>query len=400
VNQRVTFGAPALEAMADAMPDAIIGVTSDGRIAVVNAQAEQLFGYSRSALLGQMIEILVPGDTRLAHPGHRETFFNRPQTRAMGAGMELAALRSDGVAFPAEISLSALQTNEGTLVCAAVRDVTEQRRAKEEIVQLNQQLQALNADLGRRVVELQATNAELETFSYSVSHDLRAPLRAINGFTTIILDEHDALLPDDAKQSLLRVQRNAHHLSQLIDALLMFSRMHRQPLNLEPIDVEPLVIQVWEDLMLEHVDRDVELVLIDPADCEGDQRLLAQVWHNLLGNALKYSRPRDKARVEISTERSDTEITYQVQDNGVGFDGRYAGKLFQIFQRFHPDAEFEGTGIGLALTARIIRRHGGRIWANGVPGEGATFTFTIPVHPPSSAPPDGTAGPEAEGSPR
>ncbi|MGH2344119.1 MAG: sensor histidine kinase [Chloroflexota bacterium] len=237
------------------------------------------------------------------------------------------------------------------------------------------QLKGLNAELGARSTELQAANEELEAFSYSVSHDLRSPLRAIDGFSRIVHDEHADTLPPDARRYLQIVCDSAAQMGRLIDDLLSFSRLTRQALVFRSVDMTALARQVVDGLALSEGTARIEVADIPP--CTGDPILLRQVLLNLLGNAVKYSGKRRDSIVTVGNDFENGECVYWVRDNGVGFDMRYASKLFGVFQRLHRAEDFQGTGVGLAIVQRILHRHAGRVWAQSAVNEGATFFFTI-----------------------
>jgi light-regulated signal transduction histidine kinase (bacteriophytochrome) len=237
----------------------------------------------------------------------------------------------------------------------------------------------------QRTAELEAANRELEAFSYTVSHDLRTPLRAIDGFARIVLEECASQIPPKAQDHLDRVLKSVKLMGELVDNLLEFSRLGRRPLNKRTVDTSRLVRLCVEELHAEQKDRQVEIVIDDLPDCHGDPALLKQAFLNLLSNALKYTRTREHARVEVGGCTQGGEQRYFVRDNGVGFDMRYANKLFGVFQRLHPAEEYEGTGVGLAIVQRVVYRHGGHVWADAQIGKGATFYFTLPVAEPSQA---------------
>jgi signal transduction histidine kinase len=255
-------------------------------------------------------------------------------------------------------------------------------REMAERARVEDQLRELNIELERRVdartAQLEAANKELESFSYSVSHDLRAPVRAIIGFSRMLAEEHTQHLEPEAQRLLGIVQSEAHRMGALIDDLLAFSRMGRQAMQMFDVDMTQLARSTYDGLMTHHPVQNVEFQIGVLPRARGDRGLLAQVWVNLLANALKFSSKQATPRIEVSAISDETEHVYFVRDNGVGFDPRYQSKLYGVFQRLHDANEFPGTGVGLALVQRIVTRHGGRVWADSKPNEGATFYFTLP----------------------
>jgi light-regulated signal transduction histidine kinase (bacteriophytochrome) len=265
---------------------------------------------------------------------------------------------------------------------AAARDSPERKRADERIHILNQ-------ELTHRAADLEASSRELEAFSYSVSHDLRSPLRSIDGFSQTLLEDHAHALNDEAKDCLNRVRAAAQRMAQLIDDMLSLSRISRAELRHEQTDLADAARAVIAELQREEPDRNVEVVIPPTLAAWGDPRLLRIALDNLLGNAWKFTARADNPRIQIGQTQDQGQTVYFVRDNGAGFDMAYSGKLFGAFQRLHSITEFAGTGIGLATVQRIIHRHGGRIWAHAQVGQGATFLFTLPRDPsPYPRPPD------------
>jgi PAS domain S-box-containing protein len=291
-----------------------------------------------------------------------------------------------------------LRDNEGKIVglVGIGRDVTARRQAEEVLQQraqelatlasqnalLHKQVEHYAAELEQRVVErtaqLEAAVKELEAFSYSVSHDLRAPLRAIDGFTRILLEDYGPSLDAEGKRVCRVISDNTRHMGQLIDDLLAFSRLSRADMRPVPIDMEALANSAFHQLTTPESRARIDFRLGALPPAVGDPTLIGQVWLNLLSNAIKFSSKREQAVVEVGCRESEGESAYYVRDNGAGFDMRYAGKLFGVFQRLHSEREFEGTGVGLAIVQRTISRHGGRVWAEGEVERGATFYFTLP----------------------
>jgi signal transduction histidine kinase len=252
-------------------------------------------------------------------------------------------------------------------------EVAERKAAEGKVRQLNAELEDRVVE---RTAQLETANKELEAFSYSVSHDLRAPLRAVDGFSQAVLEDYGSQLPPEGQRDLQTIREGAQRMGTLIDDLLAFSRLSRAPLNKQPVNTDKLVRAVLEDLNSEREGRQIEIQIGELPSCQGDPALLKQVWTNLLSNAVKYTRHRNPAVIEIGC-KAEQENVYFVRDNGVGFNMKYVHKLFGVFQRLHRADQFEGTGVGLAIVQRVIHRHGGRVWAEAALDHGATFNFTL-----------------------
>jgi PAS domain S-box-containing protein len=354
----------------EAAPDAMVVVNQNGEIVLLNLQAEKQFGYRRDELLGQKVKNIIPEGfaERLIADDLRSA--EDALTQQIGTGIELNARRKDGTEFPIEIMLSPLESPEGILVTAAIRDISERRRNEKVLQEKN--------------IELQSAVKELDAFSYSVSHDLRAPLRAIDGYSQIVLKQCGPLMSEEQRRYLQRVRDNTVQMGHLVDDLLTLSRLGRQPLARQLVSTGTIVEEVLRDVRQQVAGRSVQVSVGELPPVWGDPGLLKQVFMNIIDNAFKYTRLRDDAVVEIDSRRMGDEQVFIVRDNGVGFDMQYADKLFDVFQRLHRAEDFAGTGVGMAIVQRIVQRHGGRVWAEAVVDRGATFYFTT-EGPPSHA---------------
>jgi PAS domain S-box-containing protein len=469
----------------ESAPDAMVITGSDGVIALVNGQTENLFGYARGEIIGRPIEVLVPDRFRDVPPSHRSRYSQSPDIRPMGAGLELHGRRKDGTEFPIEISLGPLQTKDGVLVSGAIRDITERKRAEgqraslaaivessddaivgktleglitswnpgaermfgyaaDEVVgklisvivppEFEEEEREILATLGKgegmrfdtvrrrkdgRDIDVSATispvrdpsgrvlgiskvvrditdrrqserslvsaknaaeaaSQELEAFSYSVAHDLRAPLRGMNGFAQILLEDYGEKLDPEGMSCLRVIQENAQKMGSLIDALLSLSRVTRADWRPQRIDLSALARAVAAENAAREPQRAVDIVVQERLSADADLQLMRALLENLIGNAWKFTAHAPAARIEFGAVEKNGTTALFLKDNGAGFDMAYAHKLFAPFQRLHTVAEFPGTGIGLATVQRVVNRHGGRVWAEGKVGEGSVFYFVLP----------------------
>jgi len=340
---------------------------TDGRFLRLNPEWERTLGYSLSELEGsRFLDYVHPDDLeptlaaveRLARGDAVIRFVNRYRTKDGGfRWVEWRSYPRDG------------------LIYAAARDLTDRVEAEAEIRALNE---GLERHVRERTLQLEAAVAELEAFSYSVSHDLRAPLRAINGYATILADDFSEGIGSEGRRYCDSIIASTRRMGQLIDDLLAFSRLGRTRLAMEAVDMAELASVAFGEITTERERGQVSLTVGDLAPATGDPVLLRQVWVNLLSNALKFTESVRQPRIDVDCRQEPHEIVYSVRDNGAGFDMRHAGKLFQVFERLHGD-EVEGSGIGLAIVRRAVEAHGGRVWGEGEEGNGATFSFSLPA---------------------
>ncbi|MDD1674020.1 MAG: ATP-binding protein, partial [Methanomicrobiales archaeon] len=358
------------------LPQIVFETDTRGNVVFGNHAAFDTLGYTPEELARGLTAV------QMVAPSQHDRLQENFQDSLMGRsffGSEYTFVRKDGSTFEGLVYAAPIERgNEVVGLRGIVVDITRLKEVEEDLIRLNQELERR---VLARTIELEAAIRELESFSYTVSHDLRAPLRAIDGFSSILLEHHKKDLAADAQQYLEKVRENAQNMARLIDDLLTFSRTSRLPLNIQTVSSRTLVDEVLEELRFEHAGRMVEIVRGDLPDCRADPALLKQVFLNLLSNAFKFTRTRTEARIEIGSILRNTIVTFYVKDNGIGFDMRYANKLFQVFQRLHSSRAYEGTGVGLAIVKRIIDRHGGRIWVESQIDAGTTFYFTVSTEP-------------------
>ena len=361
-----------LAGIVESSSDAVIGKDLDSIVTSWNAAAERIFGYSAREMIGRSIRLIVPPDRQ----GEEEQILAKMKRGDRIEHFETQRVSKDGSAIDVSVTITPVRDAAGRVVGAykVVRDITERKRAAAEI-------RRLNADLEERVIErtvqLQTANTEMEAFSYSVSHDLRAPLRAIDGFSHALLEDYTEKLDANGKDNLKRIRAASQRMGRLIDDLLNLSRLTRVELVRELVDLSKMAGEIVEELRNADPERRASCSIAQGLIANADPRLLHIVLTNLFSNAWKFTSKTSAAQIEFGCTEEGGGQAFFVRDNGAGFDMAYAGKLFGAFQRMHAAKDFQGTGIGLATVQRIVRRHGGRVWAQSAVNAGATFHFTL-----------------------
>jgi PAS domain S-box-containing protein len=354
----------------EAALDCIITMDGDGRVIEFNPAAERTFGYRKRDVFGRpLADLIIPPDLRQAHRDGLARY------AVLGHRIEMRAVRSDGSEFPVELAVTKIPGETEELYTGYLRDITERKQSESVLRMLNEELEQR---VSQRTAELQAAADELEAFSYSVSHDLRAPLRSIDGFSQALVEDAGPVLSTETRTHLNRIRHATQRMGQLIDDLLQLSKVSRGEMTREAVDVGELAVRIANELNRRPGGHSPAVIVAPSLVAMGDQRLLRILFENLLDNAWKFTSRRPDAQIEIGAAAGlDGSTSFFVRDNGVGFDPTYATKLFAPFQRLHAVSDFPGTGIGLATVRRIVHRHGGQVWAAGTPGGGACVSFTL-----------------------
>jgi PAS domain S-box-containing protein len=353
-----------LAAIVNSSDDAIIGKTTDGIITTWNPAAERMYGYGAEEIVGQPITVLCPPN-RVAEI---QEILRKISSGERVPYHDTTRQRKDGSIFPVSVTISPVRDDRGGLVGASsiARDISERFR--------------FQAELRLRTDDLERAYQDLETFSYSVSHDLRAPLRALDGLSSALLQDCGDSLSDAGVGYTKRIRAASEQMTQLIEDLLNLARVSRASIRLQAIDLGSEVARIAEELQQQEPDRHVRFTIQQPVWATADLTLIRTVLQNLLDNAWKFTSGRDDAAIEFGMmPDGPSGSCFYVRDNGAGFETAHAGKLFKAFERLHSTAQFPGTGVGLASVRQIVERHGGRTWADGAPDAGATFYFTLPA---------------------
>ncbi len=360
-HKQVRAATSQLASIVESADDAIVGMTLDGIILNWNKSAERIFGYSAEEVKGRPISILIPAERSDEVP----RILERVKRGERVEHYETVRRGKDGTLIDVSMTISPTRAETGRITGASTIacDDTERMRAQQLLIQ--------------RTTELEDANKELEAFTYSVSHDLRAPLRHINGFSKILLEDFGPQMDPAAKEYVQRTHETAKYMGRLVDDLLDLARVGRQALTMEITGLGALVEEAILHLRTETQDRQIDWQVGPLPFVQCDPGLIRQVFANLLANALKFTRPRERGVIEVGQTTVNGRPVIFVRDNGIGFDMRYADKMFGVFQRLHRQEDFEGTGVGLAIVERIIHKHAGRVWAEAEVEKGATFYFTL-----------------------
>lgn len=352
-----------IKAILDTVNDAIITIDDQGIVQSFNPMAERTFGYSAESVIGQNIKMIMAVSFSIHHDQYIRDYLTTGQAKIIGQGREVIGLRKDGIEIPIELTITETRVDGRPVFVGSCRDISERKETERQIRD--------------RTSDLELVNTELKAFAYSVSHDLRAPLRAMDGFSEALLEDYGDILDDNAKNYLGRISQAGRRMGVMIDDILTLSRATSRERQIEEVDLSALAREITSELRRNSKDRDVSIIIAPNLQVLADTRSLRIILGNLIENAWKFTQNKTSARIEFGGYEDGGETIYFVRDDGVGFDMAYGGKLFDIFQRLHSVSEFDGTGVGLAIVARLVHHHGGRVWGEGKVNEGATFFFTI-----------------------
>ena len=349
--------------LVEASPSGMLMVDSKGKITHANAQIENLFGYSRTELLGEPIEILVPESARKKHPDKRKAYLRNPETRPMGAGRDLFGVHKSGRLIPVEIGLNPVINNEDSFVIASVVDITERKKAE--------------ALLEEKIKELEKSNEDLQEFAYVCSHDLQEPLRVISNYSKLIARRYTGKLDENADEFIDIITDASLRMQTLINDLLTYSRIETKGKSFRKIKIAEIVQTASENLKLTIEESNATIQAKDLPEVYGDFSQLLQLFQNIIGNSIKF-RTEAPPIISIGSTETSENWTVNIKDNGIGFDMKHADRIFVIFQRLHTREDYEGSGIGLAICKKIVLRHGGKITVDSSPGNGMLLSITLP----------------------
>ena len=368
------------QGLLESAPDAIVIVREKGIIHMINKQCENIFGYKEEELVGCHVEMLMPERFRNKDPEHHQLFFDNPGARPMGASLELLGIRKNGEEFPIEISLSPLETEEGLLVTAAIRDISEKKQLENEIREANL---SLEKKVKQRTAELEIKNKELEQFAYVASHDLQEPLRTTSSFVELLRKQYHGKIDENADRYINYVIQASDRMKTLIKDLLDYSRIGREK-QFEPVDCNVAFTEVIADLAKVIKENKASITASKLPVVNAFPTELKLLFQNLISNSIKFQKAGIAPHIDISATRENGHWHFKFHDNGIGIEKQYQQRIFIIFQRLHNRSVYEGSGIGLAHCKKIVELHGGTIWVESEAGKGSTFHFTIAVNPPVS----------------
>lgn len=364
-----------LRMVSAAAQDAIIMTDNEGRIALWNDAGRRIFGFGEAEARGKKLhELILPRRYHIDFKRELDAYRSTVGGAIVGKTMELAGVRNDGTQIVTECSISGVSIDDKKYVICIFRDITARKRAEEEIHRLNE---GLEKTVWERTKELEKANHELEAFSYSAAHDLRTPISSIGGFSAILAQQYADRLDPAAQDYLRRIQAASKRMKDVTDNLLALAHAGGVELHREPVDLSAIAHEIASNLRTLDPQREVDMRIAPGMVANADPGLARIALDNLLRNAWKFTAKTENAKIEFGTTTVENKLVFVVRDNGAGYDPALSDKLFTQFGRLHSEKEFDGSGIGLAIVARIVRRHNGRIWAEGAPGQGAAFFFTL-----------------------